>query len=210
MQFSNRFTLPLIVILRGLTAHDAASVGTILFEAGFPMLEVPLNRPGALDSIRELRRMAPDTALVGGGAVLTAHDVDAVFNAGGQFVGMPNTDADIIRHVVHSPMLALPGCTTPTEGFRALAAGADALKLFPAEMITPAVLNAWVAVFPPQTALLPVGGIHPGNMAAYVDAGAGGFGIGTQLYRPGVELATLARAAEAFMALRNALIAGTQ
>jgi 2-dehydro-3-deoxyphosphogalactonate aldolase len=197
---------PLVAILRGLTAAEVPSVGPILFEAGFRLLEVPLNRPGALEAINALSKIAPSDALIGGGTMLTAGDVDAVKNAGGQFMVSPNCEPDVIRHAVACGMLALPGVCTPTEAFRALAAGAHGLKLFPAEMMPPAVVKALRSVLPGNTYLLPVGGIHPGNIAAYIDAGASGFGIGSQLYRPGIDQASLKRAAESFKEARQSVV----
>lgn len=200
------YRCPLVAILRGLTVEDAVSTGTILFEAGFRLIEVPLNRAGAAEAISALVKMAPSDALIGGGTVLSVDDADAVADAGGQFIVSPNCVPSVIRHAVDRNMLALPGVCTPTEAFAALDAGADGLKLFPAEMIPPAVVKALRSVVPPEIYLLPVGGIHPNNLAVYVDAGASGFGIGGQLYRPGVDPATLRRAAEAFMSARQALL----
>jgi 2-dehydro-3-deoxyphosphogalactonate aldolase len=197
---------PLVAILRGLTPAEVPVVGPILFEAGFRLLEVPLNRPGALDAISALIRIAPSDSLIGGGTILNVADVDAVKNAGGQFMVAPNCEPDVIRYAVDHGLMALPGVSTPTEAFHALAAGAHGLKLFPAEMIPPAVVKALRSVVPAHAHLLPVGGINPNNMAAYIDAGANGFGIGSQLYRPGVDRAALQRAAESFMAARRSII----
>lgn len=206
MPLLDNFSLPLVAILRGLTLSEAPIIGRILFDAGFRLIEVPLNRPGALDAIGALKEMAPQDALIGAGTVLTRGDIDAVRQAGGQFMVSPNCEPDVIRYAVQNEMLALPGVATPTEAFKALEAGAAGLKLFPAEMIPPAVVKALRSVLPEKTALLPVGGVAPANMAAYVDAGATGFGIGGQLFRPGTEPATVQRAAEAFMQARAALM----
>lgn len=209
MQTLERYPCPLIAILRGLTTSEVPIVGPILFDAGFRLLEVPLNRPGALDAISALVKMAPPDALIGGGTVLTLGDVDAVRNAGGRFMVSPNCEPDVIAFARHNDMLAMPGIATPTEAFRALDAGAHALKLFPAEMIPPAVVKALRSVLPEKTILLPVGGISPGNMASYIDAGATGFGIGGQLYRPGMDFAAMKRAAQAFKEARDALLPKT-
>ncbi len=198
----------LIAILRGLALSEVPMVGQVLFDAGFRLLEVPLNRPGALDAIGALIRIAPADALIGGGTVLTQEDVDVVKHAGGQFMVSPNCEPDVIRHAVDNGLMAVPGICTPTEAFRALAAGAHGLKLFPAEMTPPAIVKALRSVLPTGTPVLPVGGIHPHHMAAYIDAGASGFGIGGQLYRPAIERAALKRAAESFMEARRAIIAG--
>jgi 2-dehydro-3-deoxyphosphogalactonate aldolase len=194
---------PLIAILRGLSPAEAPGVGHILFEAGFRILEVPLNRPGAIDAMRELLAIAPAGALVGAGTVLSTADVDAVRAAGGRLIVSPHCAPEVIAHAVQQGMIAMPGVATPTEAYRALEAGAQGLKLFPAEMISPASLKSMRSILPPGTPLFPVGGIHPHHMAAYLAAGATGFGIGGQLYSPGVELDTLKRAALTFMAARS-------
>ncbi|MDF3037157.1 MAG: 2-dehydro-3-deoxy-6-phosphogalactonate aldolase [Paucimonas sp.] len=200
------YRCPLVAILRGLTTDDATTVGAILFEAGFRLIEVPLNREGACAAITSLKRIAPSDAMVGGGTVLKPEDVDAVAEAGGEFIVSPNCVPAVIRQATDRGMLALPGVCTPTEAFAALDAGASGLKIFPAEMIPPSVVKAWRSVLPQDVYLIPVGGIHPNNIAAYVDAGASGFGIGGQLYRPGVDPSTLRRAAEAFMSARQPLL----
>jgi 2-dehydro-3-deoxyphosphogalactonate aldolase len=197
---------PLIAILRGLVPAEAPHVGQTLFDAGFRFLEVPLNRLGALDAIRELRRIAPSDALVGGGTVLATKDVDTIIDAGGQLIVSPNCDPDVIRYAVQRGMLTLPGVATPSEAFQGLAAGAQGLKLFPAEMITPPVVKALRSILPAEARLLPVGGIHPQNMAPYVEAGASGFGIGGQLYKPGIDPAALKQAAASFMLARQAIL----
>lgn len=200
------YPCPLIAILRGLTPSEAPGVGQILFDGGFRLLEVPLNRAGAFDAIRALTRIAPPDALIGGGTVLTTDDVDAVSEAGGQLIVSPNCAPDVIRHAVTKGMLALPGVATPSEAFQALAAGAHGLKLFPAEMITPPVVAALRSVVPAKTYLLPVGSIHPHHIAPYIEAGASGFGIGGQLYQPGIDRAALKSAAAAFMLARQAVL----
>lgn len=197
---------PLAAILRGLSPAEAPRVGQVLFDAGFRMLEVPLNRPGALDAIRALVRIAPDDALIGGGTILTTNDVDAVKEAGGRLMVSPNCEPEVIAHAVSRGMVTLPGVATATEAFRALRAGAHGLKLFPAEMILPPVVKALRSVLPPETALFPVGGIHPENMAGFFAAGATGFGIGSQLYKPGMDEAAVKRAAGQFMAARRKLL----
>lgn len=201
-----RYPFPVIAILRGLAPDEAPHVGHTLFDCGFRLLEVPLNRPGAFDAIRTLRNIAPPDALVGGGTVLTTRDVDAIADAGGQLIVSPNCEPEVIRYAVDRGMLALPGVATPTEAFRALAAGAQGLKLFPAEMIAPPVVKALRSILPADAQLLPVGGIAPHTMASYMEAGANGFGIGGQLYKPGIEPSALKRAAEAFMLARQAIL----
>lgn len=197
---------PLVAILRGLTPSEAPKVGQILFEAGFRMLEVPLNRPGAIDAILALLRNAPDDALIGAGTVLSVQDVDAVKEAGGRLIVSPHCAPEVISHAAKNGMVALPGVATPTEAFQALAAGAHGLKLFPAEMIPPAAVKAIRSILPEDAPLFPVGGIQPQNMAAYVAAGATGFGIGGSLYQPRVDETAMRRAAEAFMNARRNLL----
>ncbi len=192
--------LPLVAILRGLEPERAAEVAHALFDAGLRIVEVPLNRPGALRSIATIVRMAPRDALVGGGTMLSAADVDAVHAAGGRLMVAPNCDAAVIARARRLGMAALPGVATPTEAFAALAAGATQLKLFPAEVIGPAGLKAFVSVLPAGTALWPVGGITADSLAGWVRAGAAGFGIGSQLFRPGLPVAEIAAAARDFVA----------
>jgi 2-dehydro-3-deoxyphosphogalactonate aldolase len=200
---------PLVAILRGLTPEEAPHVGRTLFDAGFRILEVPLNRPGALAAIRALCKIAPADAIVGGGTMLTREHVDQVLDAGGSMMVAPNCEPDVIRHAVEKNMLCFPGVATPTEAYQALAAGAHGLKLFPAEMLGPPVVKALRSVLPPQTRLLPVGGITPDNMEAYAKAGASGFGIGGALYQPGGAPEQLKAAALAFMASRTRLLPRT-
>ncbi|MBO9644445.1 MAG: 2-dehydro-3-deoxy-6-phosphogalactonate aldolase [Pseudacidovorax sp.] len=198
--------LPLVAILRGLTPAEAPAVGQALVAAGFGLLEVPLNSPEPLESIRLLREQCPG-ALVGAGTVLTPRQVREVHAAGGQLIVSPCFDAAVVRESVALGMVALPGVLTPTEAFGALAAGAHALKLFPAEMASPAAVKALKAVLPRGTPLLPVGGITPEGMAAWHAAGADGFGIGSALYKPGKAAAAVGEAAHAFVAAWRACAA---
>lgn len=191
--------LPLIAILRGLTPEEAPAIGDALAGAGFGLLEVPLNSPRPLESIALLRTRCP-AALVGAGTVLDAQQVREVHAAGGQLVVAPNFDAAVVREAVRLGMLALPGVFTPTEAFAALAAGAHGLKLFPAEAASPAVVKALLAVLPAGTPVMPVGGITPESMAAWRQAGAAGFGIGSALYRPGKDAAAVREDALRFAA----------
>jgi len=192
--------LPLVAILRGLDPGDAAAVGRILFDAGWRMLEVPLNRPGALEAIRILAAMAPPDAIVGGGTMLSVAHVDAVAGAGGRLFVAPNCNPAVIAHARAAGMLCAPGVATPTEAFAALDAGAHALKLFPAEAIGPAGLKAMTSVLPDGTPLWPVGGVTPEQLPAWRAAGATGAGIGGQLFAPGVARDALAARAAAFAA----------
>ncbi|WP_295538927.1 2-dehydro-3-deoxy-6-phosphogalactonate aldolase [uncultured Pseudacidovorax sp.] len=191
--------LPLVAILRGLTPAEAPAIGQALVASGFGLLEVPLNSPEPLESIRLLRNQCPD-ALVGAGTVLTPQQVREVHAAGGQLIVSPCFDAAVVRETVGLGMVALPGVLTPTEAFGALAAGAHALKLFPAEMASPAAVKALKAVLPRGTPLLPVGGITPEGMAAWHAAGADGFGIGSALYKPGKAAEAVQTTARDFVA----------
>jgi 2-dehydro-3-deoxyphosphogalactonate aldolase len=177
--------MPFVAILRGLDPCSAASVGSALFEIGFRSLEVPLNRPGALECIEILSRIMPSDALVGGGTILTVADVGAVHAAGGRLMVSPNCNPIVISNAQARGMLCAPGVTTPSEAFAALEAGAHALKIFPAEMVGYGSLKAMKSVLPFGVDLWPVGGITPENMPLWLAAGATGFGIGGHLYAVG-------------------------
>ena len=192
--------LPLIAILRGITPDEAEPIGAALVEAGFRLIEVPLNSPDPFRSIEALAKRFGEAALIGAGTVMSPDDARRTVEAGGRLVVMPHSDAEVIRAAKAAGAWCLPGVATPTEGFAALAAGADGLKLFPGEALPPAVVKAWKAVFPPDVPLLPVGGITPERMAEYVAAGAAGFGIGSALYKPGVSVAEIEKRAAAFAA----------
>lgn len=201
---STRFDLPLTAILRGLTPDAAPAIGATLFEAGFRILEVPLNRPGALEAIDILARMAPADALVGGGTMLTVADVEAVHAAGGRLLVSPNCAIDVIRRGASLGMFCAPGIATPSEAFAAIGAGAHALKIFPAEMVGQGGLKAMKAVLPAAMPLWPVGGITPESMRDWIAAGATGFGIGSALYAPGGGAADVGAKARAFVAAWHA------
>lgn len=191
--------LPLIAILRGLQPEQALGVGNVLIDAGFKIIEVPLNSPKPLESIERLADAFNDRAIIGAGTVLRAQDIGAVAKAGGRLAVMPHADTSLIRKADHLGLFCIPGVATPTEAFAALDAGADCLKLFPAEALPPSVLKAWRAVLCPPIKLLPVGGITPDSMTAYAEAGASGFGLGSALFKPDMELATIADNAQAFV-----------
>lgn len=198
--FESAFTrCPLVAILRGLTPREALPVGRALAGAGFSVIEVPLNSPDPLQSIRILADALPD-AVVGAGTVLTTAQVRDVHAAGGRLVVAPNFDAAVVQTARALGLDCLPGVATATEAFAALAAGATGLKLFPAEMIPPAAVKALRAVLPRDAKLLPVGGITPDNMGTYRAAGADGFGIGSSLYAPGLDAAAVGESAQRFRA----------
>lgn len=201
--------MPLVAILRGIAPAEAEAVGQSLYAHGFRCIEVPLNSPQPLNSIAALRASLPDDCLVGAGTVLQVADVNEIKAAGGNLIVMPHSAHDIIRAAKQAGMLCAPGVATPTEGFAALACGADALKLFPAEQLGPAVLKAWRSVFPSSTAFIPVGGMTPERMEDYWKAGARGFGIGSTLYTPGIPLQEIGRRARAFTEAAQAFAAKT-
>ena len=193
-------SLPLIAILRGLVPAEALVVGRALYAAGFRTLEVPLNRPGAIECIAALAGEMPADTLIGGGTMLTEAHVEEVHAAGGRLLVSPNCDPAVIRRAVALGMLAAPGVATPTEAFAALQAGAHALKLFPAESLGHGGLKALKSVVPAGTDLWPVGGITPESILGWVAAGATGFGIGSQLFAPGVSAAQVEERARAYVA----------
>ncbi len=200
MDFATQLNaFPLVAILRGVRPDEVEGIGDALVRNGFRVIEVPLNSPEPFDSIRRLARRFPD-AMVGAGTVLDPADADRVGAAGGSLVVMPHGDGAVIRRAKAIGLACVPGVATPTEAFAALAAGADALKLFPAEALPPPVLRAWLAVLPRGTALLPVGGITPTTMQPYRVAGARGFGLGSALYKPGMTAAEVDGTARAFAA----------
>lgn len=189
----------LIAILRGLRPYEAVAVGRVLYDSGFRIIEVPLNSPQPCQSIRELRASLPADCLIGAGTVLSPQDVQDVKAAGGQLIVMPHSDVRVLRAAKDAGLYLAPGVATPNEAFAALAEGADVLKLFPAEMLGPAVVKAMLAVLPKGTALVPVGGVNPGNMAAFLQAGVAGFGLGSGLFKPGLAVAEVAERAAGYM-----------
>ena len=191
-------SLPLIAILRGLMPVEAIPIGQALINTGWTLIEIPLNSPRPFDSIAAIAKEFSSDTVVGAGTVLQVVDVARVRDAGGQLIVMPHANLKLVREAKRLGMICTPGIATPTEGFAALAAGADGLKLFPAEMLGVPVLKALRAVFPQETAFIPVGGIAPDNMASYWQAGASGCGIGSSLYRPGATLKQTRESAVAF------------
>ncbi|MFA4891824.1 2-dehydro-3-deoxy-6-phosphogalactonate aldolase [Brevundimonas sp.] len=192
--------LPLVAILRGLEPDEAVAVGEAIVAAGFVCLEVPLNSPEPLESIRRLRQALDGRALVGAGTVLTVAAAREVAAAGGQIIISPNTNPEVIGAARAMGLLSMPGFFTPSEAFQALDAGADVLKLFPAEVAGPAGLKAVRAVLPAGTRVYAVGGVDPDGVAGWRKAGASGFGIGSALFRPGVPAEQAGASAAAFVA----------
>jgi len=194
---------PLVAILRGVRPDEAEGIGEALIGAGLRVIEVPLNSPEPMRSIGMLARRFGAEALIGAGTVMSPAQVDEVAAAGGRLIVTPHADPEVVRAAKAAGMLAVPGFFTPAEAFRLLAAGADALKLFPAEAGSPAMLRALRAVMPTGTMLLPVGGVDAGNIPAWREAGAAGYGIGSAIYKPGDGPANVrAKAAALLGALR--------
>ena len=188
---------PLVAIIRGVKPDEVEAVGEAIYAAGIRIIEVPLNSPQPLDSIGRLARSLGDRALIGAGTVLDPADVARIRDVGGRLIVSPSTDTEVIAETARAGMVSSPGFFTPSEAFQALKAGATALKLFPAEAVTPAFVKAQRAVLPKDVPLLVVGGVKPDNMQAWLDAGATGFGLGSGLYKPGQtpdEVAAQARA----------------
>ena len=195
--------LPLVAILRGLTPKEAPAIGQALVDSGFALIEVPLNSPRPLDSIVALAAQHPNH-LIGAGTVLSAAQVREVHAASGRIIISPHFDPAVVHEAMQLGLACVPGVATPSEAFAALNAGTHALKLFPAELITPTVLKAMRAVLPADVPLLPVGGITPDNMGSYLNAGANGFGLGSALYKPGQSAQEVSTAAQRFVkALRS-------
>ena len=190
----------LIAILRGIRPHEVAAIGQTLYKAGFRVIEVPLNSPQPFESIRILRTALAADCVVGAGTVLSTAQVAEVKNAGGEIIVMPHSDAKVIAAAKQAAMACAPGVATLTEAFAALAAGADVLKMFPAEQLGPNVVKAWRAVLPGEVSLIPVGGVTPANMAPFVAAGASGFGLGSALYKPGLNATLVGQNADEFIA----------
>ncbi len=190
---------PLVAIIRGVRPEEAEEIGQALYDSGIRIIEVPLNSPDPLDSIGRLARLLGDKALIGAGTVLDTDQVAAVKQAGGRLVVSPGYDPEVIEATVAAGMVSSPGYFTPSEAFGALKAGAHALKLFPAEAASPAVVKAQRAVIPKSTPLLVVGSVTPDKMDAYLDAGADGFGLGGALYKPGQKGAQVLEQGRAFM-----------
>lgn len=195
---------PLVAILRGVRPDEVAPIAEALFAAGLRLVEVPLNSPQPLESIAALRQME-GRMIWGAGTVLTPDQVDAVAGVGGRMIVSPNTNPAVILRTVELGLEPLPGFATATEAFAALEAGARRLKLFPAASYGPDHLKALKAVLPVEAEVIPVGGVGPDQMAAWKAAGARGFGLGSDLYKPGMTADEVGRRASAALtALRAA------
>jgi 2-dehydro-3-deoxyphosphogalactonate aldolase len=199
--------LPLVAILRGLQPERATAIARVLFDAGFRAVEVPLNRPGAITAIAAIVAMAPADAWIGAGTVLDIAQVDAVADTGARLAVSPHFDPAVVRHARARGMRAVPGVFTASEAFAAWRAGADALKIFPAEAMTHAGLLGLTTVLPRELPPWPVGGIVPDNIATWRRAGATGFGLGGGLFKPELTVPEIAARARAYAAAWNAGVA---
>ena len=191
--------LPLIAILRGIRPEECIDIGCELFKVGFRIIEIPLNSPEAFKSIEKLALKLKNGAIIGAGTILNMKQLKILSDAGGQLAVMPHTDLKIVEMAKKLNLICFPGVASPTEAISALDAGADGLKIFPAEMIIPKVLKSWKAILPKNTMLFPVGGIEPESIAPYVLAGATGFGIGSALYKPGKNVLEVVKKGRAFI-----------
>ncbi len=197
----------LVAILRGVGPEEVVAIGEALVAAGFDAIEVPFNSPKPLDSIARLVRALPAEVLVGAGTVLDAGSVDAVHGAGGRLIVSPNMDPAVIGRAASLGMASLPGVFTPSEAFAALAAGASALKFFPASVLGAEGVSAVRAVLPRGTVLGVVGGVADAHFAAYAAVGVSVFGLGSSLYKPGLDAAEVGARAAASVAAYDAVFA---
>lgn len=191
---------PIVAILRGVQPEEVEAIADALIHEGLNIIEVPLNSPRPLESIRRLHSAFAERALVGAGTVTTEDEVAAIVRAGARLMVTPHCDPDLVRAARARGLIACPGFLTPAEAFALLAAGADALKIFPAEAVSPAVVKALLAVLPKGTAILPVGGMSAETIPAWKAAGAAGFGVGSSLYKPGDTPATVTAKAKSLRA----------
>ena len=191
---------PLVAIIRGVTPADAEAIADALYEGGIRIIEVPLNSPGPLESIRIIASKFGNRALIGAGTVLDPSRVSDVAHAGGRLIVSPNTDTAVIEATVAAGMVSSPGYFTPSEAFEAIRAGAHSIKLFPAEAASPSVVKAQKAVLPKDVPLIVVGGVTPDSVAAWLEAGADGFGLGGGLYKPGQDAQATFEKARAYVA----------
>jgi 2-dehydro-3-deoxyphosphogalactonate aldolase len=189
----------LIAIIRGVTPDRAAEVGQTIYDAGFRYVEVPLNSPDPLTSIRKLRAALPDDCRVGAGTVVTLDDVHAAASAGAELIVSPNTDRTVISTTIKLGLQSFPGAATPTEAFEAVSAGARSIKLFPGSSIGVSGMKAWASVLPGDVTLIPVGGVTVENLPEWVEGGAHGAGLGASLFHPSMDSPTVAHNALRFM-----------
>jgi 2-dehydro-3-deoxyphosphogalactonate aldolase len=191
---------PLVAILRGVQPSEVESICSALERAGVSIVEVPLNSPSPFESIAILSRSFGDRMLIGAGTLNHPSQVSEVAAAGGKLIVTPHADTAIVRTAKQAGLFALPGFFNPTEAFALLEAGADAIKLFPAEVLGPPMLRALRAVLPEQTIVIPVGGVDAKQVASWLDAGALGLGVGSSIYKPGDDARIVEAKAQALMA----------
>lgn len=196
---------PLVAILRGLKPDEAVAVATAVVDAGIRIIEVPMNSPQPLASVEAIASATGDAVLVGVGTLTDSADVPRVAAAGGRLAVMPHTDVAVIAAAREQGLVTMPGVLTPSEAYAAINAGADALKLFPTQMLPPNLVKAMRAALPPEVPLLPVGGISPDTMAGYWQQGVAGFGLGSALYKPGMAAEEVGRRAREFVTALNEL-----
>lgn len=197
--------LPLVAILRGVKPNEVLAVADVLVESGFQAIEVPLNSPQPLESISLLADRYGDKFLIGAGTVTTVDQVVSVNARGGRLIVSPNINPEVIRATKKLGMVSVPGCMTPTEAFAALDAGADALKFFPANAVSPGLFKALNSVLPQGIAMYAVGGVDASNLHKYKAYGISGFGLGSSLYKAGRSIEDIKQSAlvsmQAFKAL---------
>jgi 2-dehydro-3-deoxyphosphogalactonate aldolase len=203
-----RLKRSLVAILRGVRPDEVDGIADALVDAGFEMIEVPLNSPNPFDSIERLAKRFGDGCIVGAGTVLTADDCGRVADAGGRLMVSPNTDAEVVAMANVRGLISLPGVFSPTEALLAARAGASALKFFPASTLGPSGIAAVRAVLPEDTIAVAVGGVSEKNFAAYVAAGVRAFGLGSSLYRPRASAAEVGAAARVTIDAYDAAMRG--
>jgi 2-dehydro-3-deoxyphosphogalactonate aldolase len=200
MKFSEAFErCGVVAILRGIKADEVEIIGRALIEAGITIAEIPLNSPDPFTSIKGMANAFEGQLVVGAGTVLSIQDVNMLKEHDGAISVSPDCNPQVIARAVELGITPLPGVFTPTEAFAAMRAGATHLKLFPAEAANPATIKAWRAVVPAKIKLLAVGGVTPASMQGWIDAGCNGFGIGSNIYKPGKSANDVKQSASAFV-----------
>jgi len=197
--------IPMVAILRGVEPQEVLGIAEVLVNAGFQAIEVPLNSPNPLESIALLADKYGDQFLIGAGTVTSVDEVISIYHRGGRLIVSPNTNTEVIRAAKKLDMVCVPGCLTPTEAFAALDAGADALKFFPANAVTPGLFKALGSVLPKDVRMYAVGGVDHTNLHDYALYGIRGFGFGSSLYKAGKTIEDIQQSAEQSMQAYRAL-----